>query len=329
MENSIFAVTDDVLKLFDENDFVKIILNEAERRNITAIFDGRRMNIFELSNKIEKAIIDNKDLISEQDRHLFEDILLNTVGSKIRDRINASLVWVSKINSIMKEMGELSSLGLRLRWNSKVALTEEELDTKKIVEILKMDPIMIKEADTSLLTNHFRSKIKQALLINEGNYISYYNIIGDVLDYRNWFEFQMLYQKNNEERRELTDRAYSKFSGGERAKATYIPLFASIFAKYYGAKKDALRIIALDEAFAGVDEVNIREMFGILTSLNLDFIINSQTLWGDYDTIPLMAICELIKPVGSKAVSVERYRWNGKNKEIVINEVKNELCDIF
>ena len=76
-------------------------------------------------------------------------------------------------------------------------------------------------------------------------------------------------------------------------------------------------IIALDEAFAGVDEENIREMFGILKYLDLNFIINSQVLWGDYDTVSKLSICELIRPQNSQVVTVERYRWNGKYKEIV------------
>ena len=60
-------------------------------------------------------------------------------------------------------------------------------------------------------------------------------------------------------------------------------------------------------------------MFGILKYLDLDFIINSQVLWGDYDTIDDLSICELIRPQNSQVVTVERYRWNGKYKEIINN----------
>ena len=97
----------------------------------------------------------------------------------------------------------------------------------------------------------------------------------------------------------------------------YIPLFASVYAKLNVARPSALRLIALDEAFAGVDDDNIREMFGILKLLNIDFIINSQALWGDYDTVEDLSICELIKAPNAPVVTVERYRWNGKYKEII------------
>ena len=274
-----------------------------------------------MSKKLESDILENKDLISKQDRHLFEDILLNTVGEKIRNKIASSNEWVSKINSIMSTMQENSALSFKLVWKSISAEQEGEIDTRELVRILKMDPKLLKESDAEKLTNHFRSKIKKAEELYQDSYISFYKIIEEVLDYRSWFTFQLLYQRKGESLKELTDKTFSKFSGGERAKSMYIPLFASVYAKFNLAREDSLRIIALDEAFAGVDEENIREMFGILKYLNIDFIINSQVLWGDYDTIDDLSICELIRPQNSSVVTVERYRWNGKYKEIIDNRI--------
>ena len=134
----------------------------------------------------------------------------------------------------------------------------------------------------------------------------------------------MTYRRTGENKRELTNKVFSVFSGGEKAKTMYIPLFAAVSAKLNSANSNAPRLIALDEAFAGVDDANIREMFGILSSLNLDYILTSQSLWGDYDTVKDLAISELIRPNNAQAVCVRRYRWNGKYKEIV---EKKELED--
>ena len=297
------------------------IYSENTRVDVTSMYQGIRLNIIELSKKLESDILENKDLISKQDRHLFEDILLNTVGEKIRNKIASSNEWVSKINSIMSTMQENSALSFKLVWKSISAEQEGEIDTRELVRILKMDPKLLKESDAEKLTNHFRSKIKKAEELYQDSYISFYKIIEEVLDYRSWFTFQLLYQRKGESLKELTDKTFSKFSGGERAKSMYIPLFASVYAKFNLAREDSLRIIALDEAFAGVDEENIREMFGILKYLNIDFIINSQVLWGDYDTIDDLSICELIRPQNSSVVTVERYRWNGKYKEIIDNRI--------
>ena len=303
----------------DETSDIGKIYIENARIDIISMYQGIKLNIIELFEHLSDDIVINKDLISKQDRHLFEDILLNTVGENIRNRIEASEKWVLKINDIMSKMQENSALSFKLAWKSIPANTDDEIDTRDLVNILKMDPKLLKESDAERLTNHFRSKIKKAEELYQDSFMSFYNIVKDILDYRSWFTFQLFYQRKGMERKELTDKVFSKFSGGERAKSMYIPLFASVYAKLNLARNNALRIIALDEAFAGVDEDNIREMFGILKYLDIDFIINSQVLWGDYDMIDDLSICELIRPNNSQVVIVERYRWNGTCKAIITN----------
>ncbi len=123
-----------------------------------------------------------------------------------------------------------------------------------------------------------------------------------------------------EKKKELTDRVFFTFSGGEKAMAMYVPLFSAVVAKYAGARQDAPKLISLDEAFAGVDETNIRDMFRLMVEFEFNFMINSQILWGDYDTVPGLAIYQLIRPENAKFVSVIRYIWNGKMKIMVTGE---------
>ena len=61
----------------------------------------------------------------------------------------------------------------------------------------------------------------------------------------------------------------------------YVPLFSAAVAKYAGAPdRTRRRLISLDEAFAGVDETNIRDMFRLMAEFEFDFIINSQVSLG-------------------------------------------------
>ena len=87
-----------------------------------------------------------------------------------------------------------------------------------------------------------------------------------------------------------------------------------------GHVRDAPKLISLDEAFAGVDETNIRDMFRLMVEFEFNFMINSQILWGDYDTVPGLAIYQLIRPENAKFVSVIRYIWNGKVKAMLTGE---------
>lgn len=106
--------------------------------------------------------------------------------------------------------------------------------------------------------------------------------------------------------------------------AMYVPLFSSVAAKYQGGRQDAPRMIALDEAFAGVDSKNIRDMFRLMTEFHFDFIINSQVLWGDSDTLDALAIYQLIRPRNARFVTVMPYLWNGSAREELNTEQEVE-----
>lgn len=317
----IFSNEDDILKIYMAKGLqekeIKEILKNTNRQDMETVYQGRKLNVYELSDCLKEAIYESENYITTQERRIFEDVLLKTVGAKIRDKISSSKEWVKKINDIMKNTQIDSNLSFELEWKSKTAFTEDELDTKELVRLFQIDASQLKESDSNKLANHFQSQINKELEFNDKTNESYSNIIFRVLDYRNWFEFKMYYKRKSGERRELTNKVFSVLSGGERAKSMYVPLFAAIYAKLLSASKTSLKLIALDEAFAGVDNNNIREMFDILSQLDLDYILTSQVLWGDYDTVKDLSICELIKDEVHKAVGVRTYRWNGKTKEIL------------
>lgn len=108
--------------------------------------------------------------------------------------------------------------------------------------------------------------------------------------------------------------------------AMYIPLFSAAHSRYQEARPDAPPIICLDEAFAGVDDKNIEDMFKLVEELGFNYIMNSQALWGDYKTVSSLAIAELIRPKNAHYVTVIRYKWNGKERYLDMQEkdVKEE-----
>lgn len=182
------------------------------------------------------------------------------------------------------------------------------------------------EEEAARLSAHFRSKVDEARrnARDSAGMISFYQIMKETLDYRKWFEFQLFSQKSGERQKELTNSVFGTFSGGEKAMSMYVPLFSAVVAKYQGGRADAPRLISLDEAFAGVDNRNIRDMFRLMTQFEFDFIINSQVLWGDCDTLDALAIYQLIRPENAKFVTVMPYLWNGHSKELLDDEEKVE-----
>lgn len=299
---------------------IKKVYGRRKRLDITGKVRGKEVSFYKLLDFILEGMEENEKLLRESDRQLFEDILVNNISKKIRAKIFHSEQWVKKMNELMESMNTSSGLSFSLRWSSKKAETEEQLDTKELVTLLKQDGNLLKDSDLNKLSEHFRSKIAEARrkLEDKGQNQTFHSIMREVLDYRKWFEFKLYFVKTGGNKKELTNNAFYQFSGGEKAMAMYVPLFSAVYAKYEGAKKECPRIVSLDEAFAGVDERNIRDMFRLLNELDLNYVINSQILWGDYDTVPSLSISELIRPDNADYVTVIRYNWNGKVKELVI-----------
>lgn len=296
------------------------LLTSAIRIDIRIKFNRRDINLYQLLSYLEDAMSQQSDLISDKEREVFEDILINTLSTKIHGKIYKAKVWVNEIDELMRKMDTSSGFKLYLKWKPKKAESEDEVDIKELVEILSTPQFMSYE-DRNKLAIHFKERLKKQkrILNKDGSKRSYQSIIKDVLDYREWYEFQLYFSKPVKDKKELTDNEFLKLSGGEKAMAMYIPLFAAVNARYNGAdKKDCPRIISLDEAFAGVDEDNISSMFRLIEGLNLDYVLNSQVLWGTYESVKDLSIYELVRE-GEDIVIPMKYHWNGKVKTMEMN----------
>lgn len=295
-----------------------------KRIEIKTRYRGEIVSLGKLVDFLKEEIEELQNLLKNGDKELFEDILANTIGRKIRNKINSSVAWVEHMNQLMESMNTSSGLKLSLRWRSKTAELEGQLDTKELVELLKKDARLMTEADLDKLSAHFRSKVEQARRNTRESVlpISFFTIMRDTLDYRKWFEFQLYFQKSGEQKKELTNSIFGTFSGGEKAMSMYVPLFSAVVAKYQGGREDAPRIVSLDEAFAGVDNRNIRDMFRLMSEFRFNFIINSQVLWGDCDTLDGLAIYQLHRLNNQKFVTVMSFVWNGRERKSVM-EIRN------
>lgn len=277
---------------------------------------GKKFSPAMLKAQIELEQERQESFLDEQDRALYEEILFHSVGQKLRVRISRAETWVNKMKKLMETRDTSSGLSFSIQWKPRTADSETELDTVDLVRLLRQDAKLLKEEDKDKMIEHFRTKIAKAkeLAENESEMQTFLQVLKEVLDYRKWFSFVLYFKREGENKRELTNNQFYKFSGGEKAMAMYIPLFTACYSRYLEADPEAPYIISLDEAFAGVDENNIREMFEIVEQLEFDYIMNSQVLWGDYDTVKELSIYELVRPKNADFVSTIRYHWDGSKR---------------
>lgn len=288
-----------------------------KRVRVVSSWNGKRVYLEEFYGILKQGIEETELLIQKKDRELFEDILSQTISRQLTDRIAESRKWVSDMSQLMREMDTSMGLIFSLDWKPCKAENDMELDTAELEQILLRDHVLLTIEDIEKVAAHFRSRIRMEKLKLEekGDMINYMDLVRDALDYRKWFEFHMYFRRGEGERKLLTNAAFNRFSGGEKAMAMYVPLFAAVNAQYKKAEQeDHPRIIALDEAFAGVDDKNISSMFELVHKLDFDYIMNSQALWGCFETVKGLRIAELSRPQDSQIVSVILYTWNGREK---------------
>ena len=301
--------------------------DHAVRQLAVTDIGGKGLSPYEQLEQLKNHLLEQENLLSEQDKQIYQEIILNSIGRTISERIYGAEDWIKEMNKLMDKSETSSALRFRLEWKPLIGDDEDELDTAELVELLHSDPELMKEEDMQRLEQHFSYRIRkarEAAEIMEKDADAFQASVKEQLDYRQWFRFRLYYDKGEQiKRRELTDKAFFRLSGGEKAMAMYVPLFSAAYSRYLDAGKDAPRLITLDEAFAGVDEQNMRDMFRLVEQMGFNYIMNSQAIWGDYDVVPSLNIYELLRPLNANYVSVLGYHWDGNTKQVMVEDTAN------
>ncbi|KEO80917.1 TIGR02680 family protein [Tumebacillus flagellatus] len=276
--------------------------------------------------ELEKMLEEQNVLLSDKEKELLEKVLIQSVGVSIREKIQRAEEWVKEMNELMRQRQTSSGLQLQLKWEPRPKRSESEMDTSELVALLRVDYEHLTEEKREQIHAHFQDKIKTAKQEAE-NYQSLRQVIHEFLDYRDWYRFKLRFKKGDRvDYRDLSDSSFNVMSGGEKAMSMYIPLFAAVSSRYKGSSPESPQVISLDEAFAGVDEENVRDMFGLLTQMGFDYMMTSQVLWGCFDTVPGLAIYEIVRPKDADEVIAISYVWNGRERIVNFDGLEQNLA---
>lgn len=302
-------------------------LRELAVRSLVIVRHEGKKSPGEELERLERRIEEQHLLLSEQDQEIYKEVMMNSIGRTISDYIHAARAWVEKMNDLMQSRHTSSGLKFHLAWKT-IQNEKDEMDTGELVKLLGRDAALLTDADRQKIGKYFRVRLKLARDMASADEVradGWIEAVRTTLDYRRWHQFALFYDKGEGiQRRALTDRAFHQLSGGEKAMAMYTPLFSAAYSRYQEASGDAPYLITLDEAFAGVDEQNMREMFSLVESLGFNYIMNSQAIWGTYDVVPALHIYELLRPQGAPCVSAVAFHWDGHVCALVTDEGKND-----
>lgn len=298
-------------------DFWKLYLNHHQ--DVVVDLSGIEAPITKLDQRFKEQIQINLEAMTQGEEELFRVIIFDTLGKIIRQRINKAQDWVSDINKVLAQQDNNSNLKISIKWEIKPSDELSDNENQEGVALLKKDPKILNDQDLNKIKNFLNSKInaKKMDFENQGQAIIMPKVLSEALDYRQWFQFRILYTQNSNNKHQLTKNVFNKFSGGEKAITMYTPLFVAMAARYNNAHSNAPRIITLDEAFAGIDETNISQLFKTINKLEFNYIMTSQQLQAEYNTVPSLNTYELLRNKGEDGnfVTAIKFHWNGKKQE--------------
>jgi uncharacterized protein (TIGR02680 family) len=285
---------------------------EEDAQIFTASMDGVRVGAAGLLQTLTAERDSSRDDITAAERRLFDQTLTGDTRRHLAARIRQANELVDRMNGHLQRVRTASKVAVQLVWQIHPDLPP---GTRTARELLLKDPARITDADREALHAFFRARIDEAKARNTA--ANWEEQLAEVLDYTAWHQFVVrLDRANGAGWQLLTKKLHGALSGGEKAIALHLPLFAAV-ASHYEAVPDAPRPILLDEVFVGVDTTNRGQVFALLSALDLDLILTSDHEWCTYRELPGIAVHQLITGVedGDDAVTSARFVWNGAGLE--------------
>ncbi|ARQ72144.1 TIGR02680 family protein [Streptomyces marincola] len=276
----------------------------------TAGLDGVRVGATGLLTALTRERDRSRDDITGAERRLFDQILTGDIRRHLAARIRQAGELVDRMNGHLERVRTASDVAVQLLWQVRPDLPD---GTRTARELLLKDPGRVTEADREALHAFFRTRIEEAK--GGDTAASWEEQLGEVLDYTAWHRFTVRLDRGRGTGwQPLTKKLHGALSGGEKAIALHLPLFAAV-AAHYEAVPRAPRPILLDEVFVGVDTVNRGQVFALLTALDLDLMLTSDHEWCTYAELPGIAIHQLLTGADDDAVTSARFVWNGADWE--------------
>ncbi|MFG2938389.1 TIGR02680 family protein [Streptomyces sp. NPDC048282] len=258
------------------------------------------------AQKIASHRRDQAELLSESERRILEDALLTRLAQQIHDRTVDARDLIRRMNTDMRRRTMSSGTTVGVSWLLADHLDDEQ---RAVCGLLDADAARLGPEGLARVRTHFAAQIKTARARHRDQ--PYRELLAEVLDYRRWrqFAFQLVRPDKSEER--LTRARHSRLSGGEQSVSLHLPLFAAAHAMLNSADPHAPRLLALDEAFAGVDDTGRGELMSLAAQFDLDLFMTGYDLWAAHASVSAAAHYDLAHTAVDHTVSALLLVWDG------------------
>ncbi len=259
------------------------------------------------ARKIAEDVENQGILLEQRERTVLEDSLLTALAQQIHSRVLAARDLVDQMDADTRSKPMSSGMAVGIRWVRSDKLTDQQA---RVSRLLDRDAAGLGADGLAELRGLLRAMIHDHRAANPRD--TYREVLGSVLDYRSWHAFELRLLQPGRPAERLTRKKHSEMSGGEKSAAIHLPLFAAANALYSSSKPDCPRLIALDEAFAGIDDTFKPELLGLTVKFDLDLFMTGHDLWVTYPTVPVIAHYDMQHDKAAHTLSTLLALWDGE-----------------
>ena len=258
------------------------------------------------AQRIAAARRDQQLLLTDSEQRILEDALLTRLAQQIHDRTVDSRDLIRRMNTEMRSRRMSSGTTVGVGWLLADDLNDEQ---RAVCALLDADAARLAPDALARMRGHFATEIKNARARWRDR--PYRELLAEVLDYRAWRQFAFHLVRPGGEEERLTRTRHSRLSGGEQSVSLHLPLFAAAHAMLNSAHPHAPRLLALDEAFAGVDDTGRSELMSLAAQFDLDLFMTGYDLWAAHAAVPAAAHYDLAHSPADHTVSALLLLWDG------------------
>ncbi len=296
----------------------RLVVEHNELWSTQAELAGEQAPITAVVDNLTARVAEDRTLLSDRERKLFEVHLLGDLGEALLARLAGARDLISATDRILNDVRTSQGIRVRIDW---AVRDDADAGTAEAVRLLlRMSQLSGTERDRLRDLMHGIIESSRAAAPER----PYSEHLATALDYRLWHQVTVRITRPEWTGtfKALTSR--TGLSQGEQKVVCYLPLFAAAaahFTSLAGASAPyAPRFILLDDAFPKIDVRTHPLLFGLLVDLDLDFVITSERLWGDTDRVPSLAIYETLRAPGEVGVAQYHYHWDGTRRHALGDE---------
>ena len=259
------------------------------------------------ARKIAEDVESQGVLLEERERKVLEDSLLTALAQQIHSRVMAAKDLVAAMDADTRSKPMSSGMAIGISWVRSEKRTEQQAAVSRMLD---RDADSLGPDGLADLRALLRTMIHDHRASNPRD--TYREVLAAVLDYRSWHAFELQLLSPGSPPQRLTRKKHSEMSGGEKSAAIHMPLFAAANALYSSSKPACPRMVALDEAFAGIDDMFKPELLGLTVKFDLDLFMTGHDLLVRYPTVPLITHYDMQHDKANHAVSAYLLLWDGE-----------------